>query len=106
MLSQAVRQEEGTDRCTNLYIVREGKCFGHEGFLQNEGGNPPGKVGMRALADCSIFLLTDKKIANLVRNGQPERVCTLLIAVRLRTQFLFGIPLVFFLHLLSGNVYE
>lgn len=66
--SQAVRQEEGTDRCTNLYIVREGKCFGHEGFVQNEGGSPPGKVGMRALADCSLYLLTDRKITNLVRN--------------------------------------
>ena len=82
MPTQAVRQEEGTDRCTNLYIVREGKCFGHEGFLENEGGSPPGKVGMRALADCSIYLLTDKKITSLVRNFYVRTAVARFVGVR------------------------
>lgn len=77
VLSQAVHQEEGTERHTNLYIVREGKSFGHEGFLENDSGTPPGKIGMRALADCSIFLLAEKKIANLVRRRRNENTDSL-----------------------------
>lgn len=62
---------------SNLYTVPHGKFFGHDYFLENHhipsgkngAANPPPrpKMGMLALADCSMFLLSEKKILELVR---------------------------------------
>lgn len=59
----------------NLYIVPQGKFFGHESFIDNTLNPHPGmgvpdpnveKLGMRALVDCSMYLLSESKILHLV----------------------------------------
>ncbi|CAM9551032.1 unnamed protein product, partial [Hapterophycus canaliculatus] len=70
LLSGAVEvfmQDEAGSQ-TSLYAVPQGKFFGHEYFLDsndNKSTNGNGsreKMGMRALVDCSMYVLSEAKI--------------------------------------------
>lgn len=84
---QALLQDE-TGSQLGLYIVQQGKFFGHEFFMDNRNtqtsnnthnssnglaglGSPREKMGMRALVDCSMYLLSEPKILHLVRVAKP-----------------------------------
>lgn len=69
----------------SLYIVPQGKFFGYDFFMENNQNPNPGsgapdpsgdkteKMGMRALMDCSMYLLSESKILHLVRRaGRDE----------------------------------
>lgn len=65
----------------NLHVVPQGKFFGHEFFMENHpspnlDAGPPDlhgermeKMGMRALVDCSMYLLSESKILHVVRRA-------------------------------------
>lgn len=82
--TQAFLQDEAGNQ-VNLYVVPQGNFFGHEFFMENNpnpnlgagvsdpnNGETTEKMGMRALVDCSMYLLSESKILHLVRRLASE----------------------------------
>lgn len=71
-----MRQKEGTDGLERVRTVEEGRFFGHEGFLRGLRGGTwydasQLQTGMRALTECSMYLLTESTVLHLV--STPRR---------------------------------
>eukprot|EP00752_Nemacystus_decipiens_P018412 g16511.t1 len=92
--AEAFVQDEAGNQ-VNRYVVPQGKFFGHEFFMENnpnpnphlyaEMPDPSGekteRMGMRAVVDCSMYLLSESKILHLADN-QPDLAKQLQRALR------------------------
>lgn len=80
---QAFLQDEAGNQ-VNLYVVPQGNFFGYESFMEtnlnpnpstgvsDSNGEKTEKMSMRALVDCSMYLLSESKIMHLVRTEVRE----------------------------------
>eukprot|EP00903_Cladosiphon_okamuranus_P016337 g15066.t1 len=88
--AEAFLQDEAGNQ-VNLYVVPQGKFFGYEFFMEtnlnlNSGvpdphGEKMEKMGMRAVEDCYMYLLSESKIMHLA-DAQPDLAAKLQRALR------------------------